>query len=128
MHILHSLSIRGGGGGHRHVKNEGGAGKNCTPSFLDSLILNEPEKVKISIVAKKSYGITYHTALKGITSNCNIILYTMSQFAIYLKGIIEECINYWVHKTMRHCNPVTHEETCEECYLAFSRGDEREFM
>ena len=50
------------GGGHHPVKNERG-GENCTPSFLDSLILNEPEKVKKSILAKKSYGITYHTAL-----------------------------------------------------------------
>ena len=53
------------GGGYRHhpVKKEGGAGKNFTPSFLDRVILNEPEKVKKSILAKKSYGITYHTGL-----------------------------------------------------------------
>ena len=126
MHILHSLSLRGGGASTCEKMREGR--EKLYPFILDSLILNEPEKVKKSIVANKSYGITYHTALKGITSNRNIILYTMFQFAIYLKGIIEECINYWVHKTMRHCNPVTHEETCEECYLAFSRGDEREFM
>ena len=51
------------GGGHHPVKNEGGAGKIVPLHFLDSLILNEPDKIKKSILAKKSYGITYHTAL-----------------------------------------------------------------
>ena len=66
-----------GGGGASPYKKRGRGGKNCTPLFLDSLILNEPEKVKKSILAKKSYGITYHTALVRISLICG------SHFIIY---------------------------------------------
>jgi len=37
--------------------------KICTPPFLDSLVPNQPKTAKKSILARKSYGMTYHTTL-----------------------------------------------------------------
>ena len=63
MAKIGTQSVYEGWGETSPCKKWGKGGKNCTPSFLDSLILNEPDEIKKSILAKKSYGITYHTAL-----------------------------------------------------------------
>ena len=78
---------RGGGGRYHPIKNEGRPGKI---SFLDSLILmiNEHEKVKKSILAKKSYGITYHTALLGLTWNSD------ASWKSHLSSIITKASKY----------------------------------
>ena len=62
MAEIGTQSVYDGGGGVRHhpVKNEGGAGKIVPLHFWTVLSSMDLKK---SILAKKSYGISYHTAL-----------------------------------------------------------------